>query len=120
MAEGFQSKAVFASIAELLKKDPEVAKKTPAVFAFVITKGPGGASAHWTVDMKAGEVRAEKPAKADCTMTLSDEDFVAMVSGKLAAQRAFMTGKLKIGGNMTLAQKFAAVTAKLSKATSKL
>lgn len=91
--EAFASEVVFDQIAELLKGDPEVGKKAPAIFQFVITKGPGGKTAHWVVDAKTGEVRQEKATKPDCTMTLADADFVAMASGKLAAQvlRAMVT-----------------------------
>merc|ERR1711874_600408 len=43
--------------------------------------------------------------KADVTITMSDADFVAMAEGKLDGMQAFMGGKLKIKGNMMLAQK---------------
>jgi putative sterol carrier protein len=95
---------LFVAIGELLQKDPEVGKKAAAVFQFVIKRADGSTS-NWVVDTKAGVVKEEKAAKADCTLTLSEDDFVAMVSGKLAAQKAFMMGKLKIGGNMGMAQK---------------
>lgn len=108
------AKEIFEQILELLKADPEVCKKAAAVFQFVI-KGADGATTQWVVDTEAVEVKEAKAEKADCTMTLSDADFVAMASGKLAAQRAFMTGKLKISGNMGTAQKFALITAKLAK-----
>eukprot|EP00307_Rebecca_sp_RCC1486_P001473 CAMPEP_0119418642 /NCGR_PEP_ID=MMETSP1335-20130426/18772_1 /TAXON_ID=259385 /ORGANISM="Chrysoculter rhomboideus, Strain RCC1486" /LENGTH=119 /DNA_ID=CAMNT_0007443901 /DNA_START=56 /DNA_END=412 /DNA_ORIENTATION=+ len=113
----FASAPVFKAIADVVK-DPELAKKANGTFQFNITKGPGGATGSWVVDIKGGAVKEGKADKADVTMTLSDDDFVAMVSGKLAAQRAFMTGKLKISGNMGLAQKFSAVTNKLSNAGS--
>lgn len=44
-------------------------------------------------------------SKAGCTLTLSDDDFIAMQTGKLDSMKAFMSGKLKISGNMMLAQK---------------
>lgn len=34
------------------------------------------------------------------TLSLSDEDFAKLVSGKTQAQRLFMAGKLKIKGNV--------------------
>jgi len=38
-------------------------------------------------------------------MTMSNEDFINMFQGKLNATTAFMSGKLKIEGNMMLAMK---------------
>jgi len=37
---------------------------------------------------------------------MTDEDFMELVTGKLQAQSAFMTGKMKIKGNMAKAMKF--------------
>ena len=36
---------------------------------------------------------------------MTDSDFIDMVEGKLNGQMAFMTGKLKIKGDMSLAMK---------------
>ena len=47
--------------------------------------------------------------KGDCTLSLSDSDFVALMTGKLNPQAAFMKGKLKIKGNVMLAQKLSAL-----------
>ena len=80
------------------------------VFQFNITKGPGGKGATWTVDAKGGNcVKPSAPPKADCTITISDADFVTMSTGKLNGMQAFMSGKMKIKGNMALAQKFGAL-----------
>ena len=38
-----------------------------------------------------------------------DADMVAMATGKLQGMQAFMSGKMKIKGNMMLAQKFGAL-----------
>jgi putative sterol carrier protein len=40
---------------------------------------------------------------ADCTVRIKFSDFVKMVRGELNATMAYMTGKLKIEGNMALA-----------------
>lgn len=116
-ASGFASAAVFDEIGANLKADPGLAKKVNGVFQFNVTGGPGGATASWTVDAKgAGGVSQKAAAKADCTITMSDADFVAMAQGKLTGMAAFMGGKMKIKGNMALAQKFSALAdAKKSK-----
>jgi putative sterol carrier protein len=40
-----------------------------------------------------------------CTVAATDADFLAIVNGKMNAQMAFMSGKLKIQGDMGLAMK---------------
>jgi putative sterol carrier protein len=42
-------------------------------------------------------------APADCTIKLSLEDLEAMLSGELSATSAFMQGKLKVEGDMSIA-----------------
>lgn len=81
-------------------------KKVNGVVQFLVT--PGG---EWVVDLKNGNgsVKAGRAAKADLTLTVSDDDFVMLAEGKLNPQQAFMRGKLKLKGNMGLAMKLGAV-----------
>tara|TARA_R110002050_G_scaffold25336_2_gene67526 strand:- start:690 stop:1007 length:318 start_codon:yes stop_codon:yes gene_type:complete len=76
------------------------------LFCFVHLS-PGDATKEWVVDLKTapGRVAAEKAAKPDCTLTVSDADFIAMAEGKANAQQLFMQGKVKLQGNMALAMK---------------
>ena len=48
---------------------------------------------------------------AQCTMTISLENFMAMAEGKLDGTAAFMTGKLKIQGDMGIAMKLGPILA---------
>ena len=46
---------------------------------------------------------------ANIQLTMSEDDFLALVGGTLNAQQAFLTGKLKIKGDMQLAMKLQSV-----------
>ena len=79
-----------------------------AIFQFNITGDQGG---EWNVKVADGGVEvnqgvAESP---NITLTATDENFLQIVDGKLNGQTAFLTGKLKIQGDMTLAMKLASV-----------
>lgn len=59
------------------------------------------------MDLKTPEVynTSPKSGKADTTMTVSDTDLIEIASGSLNPQVAYLKGKLKIAGNIMLAQK---------------
>lgn len=45
----------------------------------------------------------EEDADADCTISVSKDDFLALAAGSLDPMMAFMSGKLKIAGDMSVA-----------------
>ena len=87
-----------------LQAKPDVVAKINAVYQFVIS-GAGGGS--WSVDctQPGGKVQAGTAANARCTVAATDQNFLDIVNGKLNPQMAFMSGKLKIQGDMGLAMK---------------
>uniref|UniRef100_A0A669BQQ5 Hydroxysteroid (17-beta) dehydrogenase 4 n=1 Tax=Oreochromis niloticus TaxID=8128 RepID=A0A669BQQ5_ORENI len=105
---GLQSELVFAEIGRRIKDaGSELVKKVNAVFGWEITKD-GKKAAQWTIDLKSGSGSLHKgpySGKVDVTMTVSDEDFMEVVQGKLNPQKAFFSGKLKVRGNIMLSQK---------------
>jgi putative sterol carrier protein len=54
-------------------------------------------------------VISNNDVEAQCTMVLSLENFMEMADGKLNGTTAFMTGKLKIQGDMGIAMKLAPI-----------
>ncbi len=60
----------------------------------------------WFVSVDDGQVSVtEGGGEADCTISTSEENFQKMVSGDLNPTTAYMTGKLKIKGDMGAAMK---------------
>ncbi|MDF1521287.1 MAG: SCP2 sterol-binding domain-containing protein [Trueperaceae bacterium] len=57
--------------------------------------------------IEAGVVRTvEGPAEApDVTLTLVDDDLIALFEGRLAPSVAFLSGRLRIAGDVVLAQR---------------
>ena len=63
-----------------------------------------------TIDLKgdgfvhiSGNTVTNDNAQADCTVIVSKDDLEAMTRGDLDPTTAFMTGKLKINGDMSVA-----------------
>uniref|UniRef100_A0AAQ5Y9H6 Sterol carrier protein 2 n=1 Tax=Amphiprion ocellaris TaxID=80972 RepID=A0AAQ5Y9H6_AMPOC len=106
--EGFKAYPVFKEIEKQLQQDGEkLVKKVGGVFAFKVKDGPGGQEETWVVDVKNGKgsVSNDPGKKADCTLSMSDQDLLDLMTGKLNPQTAFFKGTLKISGNMGMAMK---------------
>ncbi|MFW5878577.1 MAG: SCP2 sterol-binding domain-containing protein [Myxococcota bacterium] len=89
-------------VAGRLRERPELAQRINAVYQFEIAGESGG---NWIVDLTRSEVREGTDEAARCTVSILDVDFMEMVGGNLNPQMAFMSGKLKVGGDMSLAMK---------------
>ena len=59
--------------------------------------GDGSVYAHGT----DAEVDSDK--EADCTISVDKDDFIALAEGNLDPMMAFMSGKLKVAGDMSVA-----------------
>jgi sterol carrier protein 2 len=87
-----------------LKANAEKAKGIGAIYSFKIA-GPNGGN--WTVDLKADPpvVKPEADAAAQCSISVADTDFAALLANPKLGMQLFMSGKLKVGGNQALAMK---------------
>jgi putative sterol carrier protein len=99
---------VFTEINDRLQSDPARAAGMNATYGFDLTGDNGGAY-HITLKDGAGDAGAGAPENPDVTVTMSAADFVELSLGRLDGTAAFMSGKLKIKGDMGLAMKLQSV-----------
>lgn len=94
----------------------DIVKSTQGIYQFDLS---GEHTGVWFLDLKTGSGsvgQGEPPAKADVVMKMDSSDFSKMFSGKLKPTMAFMSGKLKIKGDMTLAIKLEKLMDRMNKA----
>jgi len=95
-------KEIFNQMSQNLNAD--AAKGMNSVIQFNLT-GDGGGNHHVIIKDGACTVSEGTHASPNMTMTMAAQDYVDMITGKLNGQMAFMSGKLKIAGDMGLAMK---------------
>lgn len=88
-----------------LAKKADEAKQIGAKYQLNVTGEGGG---EWFIDVSDSgpKVVPGNPGNADCTMTVSSEDFPKLYENPQAhGMQLFFAGKLKISGNQMLAMK---------------
>jgi putative sterol carrier protein len=90
---------LFASLPERFRS--ERAGDLRAIYAFELSGDGGGA---WTVHVADGVLRVADggDANADVTLRATADDWMAIVEGRKDPQLAFLTGKLKVSGDLQL------------------
>jgi putative sterol carrier protein len=84
--------------------DPSKAEGFDATIQMNITGSKGG---EWTVTIKDGKLETKKGTYSNpsMTITVADSDFLDLVNGKVSGERAFVSGRLKFEGNLSVALK---------------
>jgi putative sterol carrier protein len=82
----------------------EAAKGLNAVYQFDLS-GDGGGKWNVVINNDACQVHEGAAASPSITISMTAQDYLDMLSGKLNGQVAFMSGKLRIAGDMGLALK---------------
>ncbi|KAI8871867.1 sterol-binding-like protein [Ramicandelaber brevisporus] len=117
--EGLQASDLFTLIYAKSLDMPQAEKDTyykkgNGIFQIDIVHN--GKTHSWTLDLKnkantfvtLGDAKSQGK-KADVIMAMKDEVFMDLATGKINGQKAFLSGKLKLKGNMMLAPKLEAV-----------
>jgi putative sterol carrier protein len=87
--------------------DAEGAKGTEAIVDWKIWDRPDGGYDHWRVEIAGGACRvhpdppAEPPARV--TFKVKPVDFLKLVTGNASGPQMFITGRLKIDGDLMFA-----------------
>ena len=104
---------IFDSIKALL--NPDIVQRIGGVYVFQLKgKEPGT----WFLDLKNGGGATGSgdagDVKPDVVMTMTSDNFAKMFTGKLKPTTAYMSGRLKIQGDLTLAMKLEKLMKKIN------
>ena len=99
---------VFTEINTGLQANPSKTANMNAVYQFDLG-GDDGGQYHIILKDGTAEAGAGAPENPNITISMAATDFVALREGKLDPTMAFMSGKIKIKGDMGLAMKLQTV-----------
>ena len=84
------------------QKDVPLLRGVTGTYLFEI-KGVG----YWFISVRDGAISIEETRHdADCTISCDERDFIDIIEGRRNLITATMQGRVKIHGDITLAQKF--------------
>ena len=99
----------YTTVRETFEKMPTVfdatrAKGINSVVQYVINGAGGG---NWFIELRDGNCRIEEATheSPNVTITMNAGTWLALVNKEINGMQAFMSGKLKAAGDVTLAQK---------------
>src|SRR5215471_18235972 len=100
---------IFTEISNRLQSDPSKVQGMNAVYAFDLADDQDGGQYHINLKDGSADVGPGTPESPNITITMKAADFVDLATGKLDGTMAFMSGKIKIKGDMGLAMKLQSV-----------
>ncbi len=97
------------TVVELMSKMPMafLPEKAPGLVAIIQFKFSGAEAGDWFATIRDGKCSVEQGVSPSPKMTLSADsaDYVKIFTGELDGMQAFMAGKLKLAGDLSLAMK---------------
>jgi len=102
---------VFKEIERRLNEDPEPIQGMETIYQFDLTGEDGGV---YQLRLSGGTAKVHVGGEmtAECTIQMDAKDFKEMLLGNLNATSAFMTGKLKVKGDLGRAMKLQSLLGK--------
>ncbi len=101
-----------ATIKEIFERIANVdAARIQGINGVILFELSGEGGGKWTLALADGKAKLEEgeTASPDVTISMDASDFVAMTSGELNAVSAFMQGKIRISGDMSLAMRLQSI-----------
>ena len=97
------------TISELMSKMPGalLPEKAEGIDAVIQFKFTGAEAGNWYATIKEGKctvAQGDVPSPK-MTLTADSADYIRIISGELDRMKAFMEGKIKLGGDLALAMK---------------
>src|SRR5262245_61440708 len=85
---------------------PDKAQGLNVTYQFQVASPSGGT---WTIRVanQQCQITPGAPAKSDCSITMSGENYLKLAAGQLNVVTAYQQKQVQVGGNVQLAQKFA-------------
>jgi putative sterol carrier protein/predicted SnoaL-like aldol condensation-catalyzing enzyme len=100
--------AAFDDMAKQLADARDKAADLTAVYQYHIV-GDGGGEWVLTFDEGAATITPGTAEKSDVSITIDEEDMLAMASGELSGVEAFMIGKLRVEGDPVLGMRLGSI-----------
>src|SRR5690606_12922491 len=93
---------IFQKIQTHLQENAEKVAGVTGTFHFALS-GDDGGDYYVSMDNGQAQVGTGVPQQANCTVTMSADDFKALIGRRLNPMTALATGKLKVSGDLSLA-----------------
>jgi putative sterol carrier protein len=102
------TKEIFQKINEVLAADPSRTGGLQAVYQFNISGDDAGVY-QIILNPDSAQAVEGQPEIPNCTLEMDSNDFKDMLEGKLNGTAAFMSGKLRVNGDLGLAMRLESI-----------